>query len=133
MRELYLLIYHTSISTTTNTDDISIAWRILFTHREWKIKIIPAAHKALRQHVLGAACSSKLVEWLSEETTHFSIEWGLRKFGEQYIPFWSDLRNARKSSRELIKCSCKKSCKGKCNCCKQEIQCAELCGCVGQC
>ena len=118
---MYLLLYHTSTSTTTNIDDISIAWWILFKHRGWKKKIIAATHKALKLTCSRGSMFKQALEWLSEETTYFPIEWGLRKFGEQYIPFWSDLRNARKFCGELIKCSCKKSCKGESNCCKQEI------------
>ena len=60
-------------------------------------------------------------------------EWGWRRFDEYYISFQSNLPDAIKSSRELINLSCKKSSKGTCNCCKQELQYTELCTCAGQC
>ena len=48
IREMYLLLYHISISTTTNTDDISIAKGILFRHGGFSIENIPLTRKALK-------------------------------------------------------------------------------------
>ena len=36
-----------------------------------------------------------------------------------------------KFCRELIKYTCQKSCKGRCNCRKQELHCTKLCNCAG--
>ena len=48
--------------------------------------------------------------------------WGWEKVGNKYLPFWSELAEASLTCRELIKCSCKKSCRVPCKCFQQELK-----------
>ena len=48
-------------------------------------------------------------------------------------PVWSTLPEASKACSELLKCSCKKGCTGRCRCFKSDLKCTELCFCSGGC
>ena len=48
------------MSTTTNTDDISISWQILFTQRRLSIGSIPSTCKALKLHAVEGALQASL-------------------------------------------------------------------------
>ena len=102
------------------------AWRTInrkYITNRWSFKT-----KAASQTSMWNGCLKK------QRSYHNPTNLGWQKFDEKYILFWSDLPGAKTSCRELIKCSCKKSCKGRSNCGQLELQTPELlCAYAGQC
>ena len=60
-------------------------------------------------------------------------EWGYLKKEDKMVPKWTTLPETWNSCEELIKCGCKKACKGRCSCGKRNLPCTGLCFCEGDC
>ena len=119
-------------SPTTNTDDMNSVWQMWFTHGGRSVENILPTREALKQHILATLLQASMWnKYLNKQRScHNPTEWGWQKFDEKYILFWINLPDAKTCYWELTKCSFMKSCKGRCNCCKQELQCTELCACA---
>eukprot|EP00794_Sanderia_malayensis_P011452 gene11452-12649_t len=73
-------------------------------------------------------------------TRHIAVQnlpcptnWGWARSEEVFEPFWTNLPEAIESCRELLKCGCKKGCRGHCKCVKAALRCTALCQCGGDC
>ena len=53
---------------------------------------------------------------------------GYRKVGR--VAFWTTLSEITKSCQELVKCGCKKGCRGGCGCQKVSLRCTAMCKCA---
>ena len=52
---------------------------------------------------------------------------------QKWILLWTTFPKVADSSRILVKCGCKKGCKGNCKCRKAVLDCTALCNCGGSC
>ena len=60
--------------------------------------------------------------------------WGWSKNPTRgWEPMWTLLPEAAVSCSELLKCGCKKGCRGLCKCVKANLKCTSLCHCCGNC
>ena len=122
-------------SKTCNTNDVNEARKILFARENRQIENIPPTRAALKQHlyrsILQASKWNKALEKMP--IIGDPSLWGWYKENDSFVPYWTNLPEAANVCRELIKCNCKKSCSGRCKCFKANLQCTELCGCLGQC
>lgn len=91
---------------------------------------------ALLQHCNRAVyqCSiwSRSLQNMQNPPTPDAFGW---KKGGMWIPLWTDLPEAAKASRELLKCGCKAIplCTRKCRCKAARLSCTGLCHCGGHC
>ena len=108
-KKFFIVLY----SATNKTNDINSARWMLSTHGERSVENMSTTRKALKQKIIRAALQASIWnDCLKKQRTYRNpTECDWWKFDEEYIPFWSDLPDEAKSWRELIKCSCKKSCK----------------------
>ena len=126
--KFFIVLY----STASNTDDINSARWMLFTRGGQSIENISPTGEALKQKQRRKQACGMAV-WRNNALTIIQLI-GAGKNLMKNILFWSDLPGAKTSYRELIKCSCKKSCKGRSNCGQLELQTTELlCAYAGQC
>ena len=92
---------------------------------------------ALLQHVRRAVYQASL--WSCSATPLTDIpspeEYGWRKDETGWTPHWSDLPEAAKACRELLRCCCKALplCTKKCRCHEAGLGCTTLCACEGDC
>ena len=94
----------------------------MFSYGNRQIDKVPPSHSALYQHILRAVYQSGHV-WgqmlLRNPELPSPSDLGRTKYFGNWIPLWSTLTEASKGCQELIKCSCKALCRGRCKCCKQ--------------
>ena len=61
-------------------------------------------------------------------------QWGWNKSTDgEWEVNWTTLPEATQACRELIRCGCKKGCRGRCKCQKAALECTALCSCGGLC
>ena len=60
-------------------------------------------------------------------------EWGWMKSDTGWDVCWTTLPESTKTCRQLLRCGCKKGCRGQCKYMKAVLQCTVLCHCGGQC
>ena len=97
---------------------------------------IPPSKEALMQHAKRAAYQAGHV-WAASISRcpeeQDPTKWGWKMVDGHIEPHWSDLEEASKECRELIKCGCKKGCIKNCRCHIAKLTCTELCACSGKC
>lgn len=107
----------------------------LFSKRARTLEHIPPTEAALRQHTLRAAYQAGHIwgQTLAKQPVIPSPEgWGWKREGD-WKPIWTTLNQAQDICYELIRCGCKKGCKGQCKCVKANLSCTALCNCGGNC
>ncbi len=97
---------------------VNEARKQLFTQKGRAMECLPPTQAALTQHIKRAAyqagyCWSQMVIKVPELPS--PNEWGWKKTDDGWEAHWTTLPEAAQACRELIKCSCKKSCRGRCN------------------
>jgi len=126
----------TLYSKTTPAVTVNEARKYMFSYQSKQIERIPPTHGALVQHLLRAAFQGGHV-WgqmlLKDPPLPPPSEWGWIKDDGTWYPKWTTLPEASKACRELIKCNCKASCRGRCKCFKANLPCTQLCYCSGKC
>ena len=122
-------------SPTLNTEEVNVARQILFTKGNRSIENIPPTSNCLQKHIIRSC--HQATNWsnaLKKQRLYLDpVLWGWRKSGKCFVPMWSDLPQASEACRELIRCGCKKTCRGRCKCKKNDLACSDLCACSGQC
>ena len=122
-------------SPTLSTENINTARRILFTQGSRSLENIPPKLNCLQKHIFRSCYQA--MNWFNalwKQCPHLDpVVWGWKMSGKGFVPLWSDLPDASEACRELIKCGCKKKCRGRCKCRKNELSYTELCACSGQC
>lgn len=122
---------------TSNQQCVNDARKQLFTQKGRTIECIPPSQAALIQHIKRAAyqaghCWSQMM--IAAPELPSPSEWGWKK---KYEGGWkvrrTTLPEAAQACRELIRCGCKKGCRGRCKCQKAALQCTALCFCGGNC
>ena len=119
IERFFIILY----SPTLNTENINTARRILFTHGNRSLENILPTFNCLQKHILRSCYQA--TNWsnaLSKQRPHLDpVVWGWKKSGKGFVPLWSDLPDASEACRELIKCDCKKKCRGRCKYRKNEL------------
>ena len=132
LERLVILLYDRSSSQ----ECVNQARKQLFTQKGRAIENLPPTHAALTEHIKRAAyqagyCRAQMAIKAPELPS--PNEWGWKKTDEGWEAQWTTLPEAAQACRELIKCSCKKSCRGRCKCKKAALSCTSLCFCGGSC
>ena len=128
--EQYFVVMY---SAMCNETDVKYC-RILLANGG-SVENIPPTSAALRQNVLRVVLqATKWYRYFEKQRIELDpSNWGWEKVNNKYLPFWSELAEASLACHELIKCSCKKSCRGRRKCFQQELKSTELCSYSGQC
>lgn len=111
--------------------------RELFTKKGRAIDGLPPTREALLQHTKRAAyqagyCWGQMLIATPELPSPVNWGWKVKDSGGWQV-HWTTLPEANQACRELLRCGCKKGCKGQCKCKKAELQCTALCQCDGLC
>lgn len=127
-----LLYDRTSSESTVNS-----ARRHLFTTKARSIDAIPPTSAALLQHAKRATYQGGHV-WGQAHIRAPDVpspeSWGWKKNTTRgWEPLWTLLPEAAVSCSELLRCGCKKGCRGLCKCVKADLKCTSLCHCTGNC
>ncbi len=116
---------------TSNLTDINEARLELFTKKGRTMETIPPTKAALVQHIQravyqGGHCWGNATEAAPEVPS--PANWGWTE-PPKWKPVWTTLPEAAVSSRELLRCGCKKGCRGRCAWKKAALRCTALCQC----
>ena len=120
---------------TTVHDKVNDARKHLFTKRGRALETIPPTQAALLEHTKRAILQALI--WKEALIPQPEIPdpamWGWEQVDGTYSPVWTSLPDASKICSELVKCSCKKGCRGRCSCTTAGVSCTALCFCDGKC
>lgn len=120
---------------TSSLQNVNEARQQCFCKHPGSPECIPPTSAALKQHILRAVYQAGHV-WsqslVAEPELPGPNDWGWKK-EESWEPFWTTLGQAQDKCYELIKCGCKKTCRGNCKCSKANLNCTTLCNCEGHC
>ena len=108
----------------------------MFSQGTRSIESIPPTQAALAQHVRRAAYQAghvwgRTLDPIQELPS--AAEWGWHLSSDGWTPTWTTLPEASKACNALIKCGCKRACRGLCKCTKANLPCTALCTCNGNC
>jgi hypothetical protein len=122
---------------TSPLSKVHEARKQLFAYGNRQLENIPPTRESLVQHVCRSVYHAGHI-WgqalVANPTLPCPSKWGWKRNEDgEWSPFWTSMQEASKECRELIKCNCKKSCKGRCKCFKANLKCTQLCFCAGQC
>lgn len=130
--ERFVVLFYDRGSELISVDE---ARQQLFCQRSRTLDRIPPTSAALKQHLLRASYQGGHV-WSQVHLTLPELpspaEWGWER-DDSWKPLWTTLPQAQQSCYELVRCSCKKACRGLCKCSKANLQCTALCACGGSC
>ena len=110
----------------------------IFSPEKSSIDNIPPTSAALRQHVKRAVYQTG-ISWsdmtILARRLQSPSDWGWIKTDGRWNVHWTDLPQASKACRQLVRCGCSSSigCKTRCTCIKAALQCTALCKCAGLC
>lgn len=108
----------------------------LFARKGRDITNIPPTQSALLFHTKRAVYQAGYC-WGSSEamiTLPKPEGWGWKEgIQGKWEPVWTDLPEATKACRELLRCGCVKGCRSSCTCTKAALACTALCKCGGSC
>lgn len=132
LERFVILLYDRTSSQTC----INQARKHLFCQKARGIYCLPPTRAALVQHIKRATyqaghCWSQMDIAVPELPS--PQDWGWTKQEVGWATFWTDIPEATKVCRELLRCGCKKGCTGRCKCVKAELPCTALCACDGRC
>ena len=122
---------------TSDITSVNKARKALFTQKNCPIEKIPPTHGALTQHVKRAVYQGGHI-WGQMCIPCPEIpepgDWGWKMIKQdQWEPLWTTESEASDICKELVKCGCKKGCRGNCKCIKASLRCTDLCNCGGDC
>lgn len=118
---------------TSSLTDIDEARFELFTKKGRTMETLPPTKAALVQHIKravyqGGHCWGHATVAAPEMPSPENCGW---TEPSNWKPVWTTLPEAAVSSRELLRCGCKKGCRGRCACKKAALRCTALCQCGG--
>ena len=112
----------------------------LFSKMSRRIENIPPTNATLLQHTKNANLQAGYVWAHSTVRTPYlpnPQDWGWTQHSDNSLwePLRTDLSEASKACRELIKCRCKSSCRkgSQCSCARANLKCSPLCLCSWEC
>ena len=124
--ECFVVLLH---DRTSNHEHVNDAHKQLFTQKGRAIDALLLTRKALRQHIRRTAyqagyCWGQMMVAAAELPS--PSEWGWMKSATCWDFCWTTLREATKACWQLLRCGCKKGCRGLCKCRKIALQCTAL-------
>ena len=122
---------------TSSQEHLNDARKQLFTQNCRTIGSLPPTRATLIQHAKRAAyqagyCWGQMMIPAPELPSPSEWGWVQRDSGCWDI-YWTTLPEATPACRQLLRCSCKKGCRGQCKCLKAALPCTALCYCGGLC
>lgn len=121
---------------TSECCDLDSARKQLFLKKCKSLETLPPTSNAFIQHIRRAILQAVICWSHSLEKQHENCDasdWGWCYVENRWQPIWMTLPEVAKSCRELISCTCKKGCSGRCSCHKANLSCTALCHCDGEC
>jgi hypothetical protein len=120
----------------TEIHSVNEARKILFTKNK-SLQNIPPTRDALRMHTLRAAYQAGFVWGQALDPSGVipsPADWGWTQTEGEWQPLWTTQPSIWEAARELVKCGCKNSCRGRCSCRREGMPCTLLCkSCYGNC
>ena len=122
---------------TNTVSEANMARFELFARKGRDVNHIPPTKGVLLQHARRAAfqaghCWSQAIEPQIELPRPAGWGW-VGTDGGKWDVMWSNLPEASKVCRELLRCGCTKVCRANCKCMKAALTCTALCKCGGSC
>ncbi|KAK3737278.1 hypothetical protein QZH41_007347 [Actinostola sp. cb2023] len=122
---------------TSTKREVNEARKQLFAEKGRSFDAIPPSKAALLEHTKRAAYQAGHC-WGQTLTASPILpspdEWGWTLKADVWQPFWTVLPDVTKSCRELVRCGCKRGCRGiSCSCVKANLRCTALCSCNDEC
>lgn len=104
---------------TSSLEHVNEARKELFTKKSRTIDRLPPTQAALIQHIKRAAyqaghCWAQVMIAAPELPSPGDWGWKRKDQGCGWEAFWTALPEATQACRELIRCGCKKECRGRC-------------------
>ena len=132
--ERFVVLMNDKTSSCSKVNEARIH---LFAQKGRDINNIPPTQGALLQHVKRAVyqagyCWSQALVPQPELPQPEGWGWTANEEGKWEV-IWSNLPDASKVSKELLKCGCNKGCRGNCKCHKAALTCTIMCKCGGSC
>ena len=121
---------------TSSKMQVNMARKQLFAQKGRSLDAIPPSRAALVEHTKRAAYQAGHCwgQALTPRPVLPSPEmWGWTLCEGKWEPFWSALPDVTQACRELVRCGCKKGCRGRCSCQKVSLRCTALCSCDEEC
>ena len=123
-------------SRTCEAVSVNEARQILFTKalRSFESLTQCALYQHIKQSLLQARFYWKQAT-VSVQQIPDTSQWGWHfvESRNAWCPFWTHLDDVSTTSRILLRCGCKKACRGNCKCIKADIRCSYMCACEGGC
>ena len=121
---------------TSNDEPVNDARKQLFAQKGRGIDTLPPTREAVRQHIRRTVyqadyCWGQMM--VAAAVLSSPSEWGWMKSDTGWDVCWTTLPEATQTCRQLLRCGCKKGCRGQCKCMKAVLQCTAICHCGGQC
>ena len=121
---------------TSNLTKVNEARQDLFSKKSRTLEKLPPTQEALLQHTNRSVYQGKHI-WAQTLVTQPVLpspsEWGWQRDNKPWTPKWTTLPQMKDTYYELIHCSCKTECTGRCKCVKASLACTGLCNCGGNC
>ncbi|CAH3107879.1 unnamed protein product, partial [Porites lobata] len=104
---------------TSSSSSVNEARKQLFTRKARNFDALPPTRDSLLEHVKRTAYQAGHI-WGQALVPNPPIpspqDWGWILESGEWRPFWTTLSEITKSCQELVKCGCKKGCRGGCGC-----------------
>lgn len=121
---------------TSNLTKVNEARQDLFSKKSRTLEKIPPTQEALLQHTKCSVYQGGHI-WaqtlVMQPVLLSPSEWGWQRDDKSWTPVWTTLPQMKDTCYELIHCSCKTACTGRCKCVKASLACTGLCNCGGNC
>ena len=132
VQERFVVLLYDRASTE---EKVNAARKQLFSHKGRSMDCLPLTQAALVERTRRAAYQAGYV-WAQMFTAvpkqPSPAEWRwLQTNDGRWDVKWSTLKEVSHACRELLRCGCKKGCRGQCKCVKAVLQCTGLCLCRG--
>ena len=129
----YVVLLYDITSSCLTVDE---ARKQLFTRKSRWFNSIPPTRNALLQHVKRTAYQASHI-WgqalIASPLVPSPRYWGWITDSGEWRPLCTTLPEITKSCQELVKCGCKKGCRGGCGCRRVSLRCTTLCACPEEC
>ena len=127
LEQFVMLLY----DHTSNQDSVKQARKQLFTQKGRGSDGLPPTQAALIQHTKRPAyharyCWAQMMVAAPELPSPGDWDWN-RKDTDGWDICWTTLPETTKACHELLRCGCRKGCRGQCKCGKAAQQCTALC------
>lgn len=129
----YVVLLYDRTSSCLTVDE---ARKQLFTRKSRWFNSIPPTRNALLQHVKRTAYQASHIcglALIASPLVPSPRYWGCITDSGEWRPLCTTLPEITKSCQELVKCGCKKGCRGGCGCRRVSLRCTTLCACPEEC